>query len=170
VFLSAYLEGDGSVCGDGFTASTISVGLRDDLQRLAVELGLPTRTSTRPACGNHQQCYVVGFGAEGRHNVSLRTQRNASRQNYSGLVWCLTVPTGAYFVRRNGQVTVCGNSMNWYNKCDNGLIVARDPEKNTSRVISAKAREIGSGKRGVCHFYVDPATGVFTPQTGAVTP
>jgi hypothetical protein len=22
-------------------------------------------------------------------------------------------------------------SMNWYNKCDNGLIVARDPEANT---------------------------------------
>jgi hypothetical protein len=50
-------------------------------------------------------------------------------------------------------------SMNWYNKCDNGLIVARDPEANTSRVISAKAREIGSGKRGTCWFYVDPETG-----------
>lgn len=60
-------------------------------------------------------------------------------------------------------------SMNWYNKCDNGLIVARDPEKNTAKVISAKAREIGSGKRGVCHFYVDPQTGKFTPQAGAVS-
>lgn len=60
-------------------------------------------------------------------------------------------------------------SMNWYNKCDNGLIVARDPEKATAKVISAKAREIGSGKRGTCWFYVDPNTGVFTPQTGAVT-
>lgn len=61
-------------------------------------------------------------------------------------------------------------SMNWYNKCDNGLIVARDPEKPVARVISAKARESGSGKRGVCWFYVDQTTGVFTPQTGAVTP
>ena len=61
-------------------------------------------------------------------------------------------------------------SMNWYNKCDNGLIVARDPEKPVARVISAKAREIGSGKRGVCFFHVDPQTGVFTPQIGAVTP
>jgi twinkle protein len=60
-------------------------------------------------------------------------------------------------------------SMNWYNKCDNGLIVVRDPEKPVARVISAKAREAGSGRRGVCHFYVDPTTGVFTPQAGAVT-
>lgn len=60
-------------------------------------------------------------------------------------------------------------SMNWYNKCDNGLIVVRDPEKSTSRVISAKVRENGAGKRGVCHFFVDEATGRFTPQQGGVS-
>lgn len=60
-------------------------------------------------------------------------------------------------------------SMNWYNKCDNGLIVVRDPEKSTAKVVSAKAREIGSGKRGQCWFYVDEHTGQFAPQVGAVT-
>jgi twinkle protein len=59
-------------------------------------------------------------------------------------------------------------SMNWFNKCDNGLIVVRDPEKNTARVISAKVREIGAGKVGACHFFVDPETGLYTPQYGAV--
>lgn len=59
-------------------------------------------------------------------------------------------------------------SMNWYNKCDNGLILVRDQGKNTSRVISAKVREIGAGKIGECHFYVDPETGKFTPQVGGV--
>jgi twinkle protein len=59
-------------------------------------------------------------------------------------------------------------SMNWYNKCDNGLIVVRDPDTPTARVISAKAREYGSGKRGACHFFVDAETGRFTPQHGAV--
>lgn len=58
-------------------------------------------------------------------------------------------------------------SMNWYNKCDNGLIVVRDPEASTARVISAKCREIGAGKRGQCHFFVDEKTGLFTPQYGA---
>ncbi len=60
-------------------------------------------------------------------------------------------------------------SMNWYNKCDNGLIVVRDPVGNTAKVISAKVREIGAGRRGECHFYVDAATGVFTPQHGGVS-
>ena len=60
-------------------------------------------------------------------------------------------------------------SMNWYNKCDNGLIVVRDQAKPTSQVISAKVREIGAGKRGMCNFFVDEKTGIFTPQYGAVS-
>ena len=61
-------------------------------------------------------------------------------------------------------------SMNWYNKCDNGLIVVRDPSKPVTRIISAKVREIGAGKRGACYFTVDEDTGIFTPEHGAVTP
>jgi len=60
-------------------------------------------------------------------------------------------------------------SMNWYNKCDNGLIVVRDNAGGSTRVISAKVREHGAGKVGVCHFHVDAQTGLFTPQTGAVS-
>lgn len=60
-------------------------------------------------------------------------------------------------------------SMNWYNKCDNGLIVVRDPERNVTRIISAKCREQGAGKRGVCYFNVDEDTGRFTPQHGGVS-
>jgi twinkle protein len=58
-------------------------------------------------------------------------------------------------------------SMNWFNKCDNGLIVHRDGP--ATKVISAKVREIGAGKRGQCWFHVDEQTGIFTPQVGAVT-
>jgi twinkle protein len=57
-------------------------------------------------------------------------------------------------------------SMNWYNKCDNGLIVVRETG-NAAKVISAKVREIGAGKVGACHFMVDPLTGQFTPQYGS---
>jgi twinkle protein len=60
-------------------------------------------------------------------------------------------------------------SMNWFNKCDNGLIVHRPDNGTECQVISAKVREIGAGKRGVCHFMVDAATGLFTPQPGAVS-
>lgn len=60
-------------------------------------------------------------------------------------------------------------SMNWYNKCDNGLVVHRDFEHKSSKVISAKVREHGAGKIGSCHFFVDEQTGLFTPMHGAVT-
>jgi twinkle protein len=60
-------------------------------------------------------------------------------------------------------------SMNWYNKCDNGLIVVRSATGNTTRVISAKVREIGAGRRGECHFFVDENTGAFTPQVNGVS-
>jgi twinkle protein len=61
-------------------------------------------------------------------------------------------------------------SMNWYNKCDNGLIVVRDNAAKSTRVISAKVREHGAGRIGICHFHVDPDTDRFAPQHGAVTP
>lgn len=60
-------------------------------------------------------------------------------------------------------------SMNWHNKCDNGLIVVRDPVLPSCRVISAKVREEGAGRRGVCYFDVDMQTGRFTPQYGGVS-
>lgn len=60
-------------------------------------------------------------------------------------------------------------SMSWYNKCDNGLIVVRDFEKSSAKIISAKVRERGAGKVGCCYFNVDPDTGIFSPQYGAVT-
>lgn len=71
----------------------------------------------------------------------------------------------------DGKVPGLGDiegSMNWFNKCDNGLIVHREKSANSCRVISAKVREIGAGRRGECYFTVDPATGRFTPMPGAV--
>lgn len=57
-------------------------------------------------------------------------------------------------------------SMNWFNKCDNGLIVHRPGDDNLTQIISAKVREIGAGRRGMCWFMVDPSTGVFAPYGG----
>jgi LAGLIDADG-like domain/AAA domain len=166
-FLRAYIEGDGTVVGSGFGASTISPRLRDDLQRLAVELGIATTSAEFPAVvEGHSRKFVILFGGKHRSEVTMRTQRNMSLMEYFGLVWCLTVPTGAYFVRRNGRVSVCGNSMNWFNKCDNGLIVSRD-EKDRAKVASRKVRELGAGKVGDCYFDVDSRTGLFTPIYGA---
>lgn len=61
-------------------------------------------------------------------------------------------------------------SANWFNKCDNGLVVHRESNTTTTKVISQKVREIGAGSLGTCYFTVDPATGIYTPQVGAVGP
>lgn len=88
----------------------------------------------------------------------------------NAIVIVVAHPTKA--VNENGGRTAgladIEGSMNWFNKCDNGLIVVRDSERSTAKVISAKVREIGAGKVGACFFHVDPETGVYTPQHGAV--
>ena len=43
-----------------------------------------------------------------RHTVADLAEIEPVR--YEGIVWCLTVPTGAFVVRRNGKVFVTGNS------------------------------------------------------------
>jgi len=75
-------------------------------------------------------------------------------------------PTKAV-TERGGRVPLLSDiegSMSWYNKCDNGLIVDRNFETNTARVISAKVRHRAAGKIGSVHFWVDPETGRFTPE------
>lgn len=90
-------------------------------------------------------------------------------RSLNAVVIIVAHPTKA--VNENGGRTAgladIEGSMNWFNKCDNGLIVVRDAERNASKVISAKVREIGAGKVGTCHFTVDPSTGIYKPQYGA---
>jgi len=150
IVLDAYLEGDGTVKDLSRTCVTTSAGLRDDLQRLAVELGIPTNSAVREAQQeNHRKQYLVSFGGNHRREVTLRTQRNMRKENYNGLVWCLTVPTGAYFVRRNGRVTACGNSSAWFNKPDIGIVVDRpDYANRQTDIYIDKVRFEGTGSIG----------------------
>lgn len=86
----------------------------------------------------------------------------------NAIVVIVAHPTKAIVNTGNRVVSLADieGSMNWYNKCDNGLIVVREAG-NTAKVISAKVREIGAGKLGSCSFTVDPLTGKFTPQYGS---
>ena len=76
-------------------------------------------------------------------------------------------PTKNVLHREDGAIGLgdIEGSMNWYNKCDNGLIIKRNG--NAAAVISAKVREIGAGQIGCCQFNVDPYTGKFTPMYGS---
>jgi twinkle protein len=89
-------------------------------------------------------------------------------RSLGAIVVIVAHPTKAITQTGNRVVSLADieGSMNWYNKCDNGLIVVREAG-NTAKVISAKVREIGAGKIGSCSFFVDPNTGKFTPQYGS---
>jgi len=43
-------------------------------------------------------------------DVSINSKDNVSRKYYNGKVWCFTVPNGFFITRRNGKVTIQGNS------------------------------------------------------------
>ncbi len=90
-------------------------------------------------------------------------------RTYSVSVNLVAHPTKAR-VAGSGPVTLADieGSMHWYNKCDNGLIIEREKGGTTTKVLSAKVREMGAGKVGCCYFHVDPKTEQFTPQHGAV--
>src|SRR5690606_18084602 len=46
-----------------------------------------------------------------RPTVELQARHLAdASEDYIGEVWCVTVPSGAFIVRRNGRVSVSGNS------------------------------------------------------------
>jgi twinkle protein len=149
-FLETYLAGDGSLCRVGaFRATTISRMLRDGLQRLALELGLPSSWHINQRKENtlHSESWTVSIGRAARKTTSIRTPYNRTFQDYSGEVWCLTVPTGAYFTRRNGKAVVCGNSAHFRNKCDNGICVWRSFADNDLvvqlHVQKVRFRQIG---------------------------
>lgn len=90
-------------------------------------------------------------------------------RSYNAVVIIVAHPTKAIAANGGRIVSLADieGSMNWFNKCDNGLIVVRETGTNAAKVISAKVREIGAGKIGSCSFTVDPESGTFTPQYGS---
>lgn len=136
LLLEALIEGDGSKGrGDTFKYSTVSRRLADDVQRLSIECGRMAGVSYQATRSpGHRDQYQINIGRQDRRRISLRKSRNVTTEQYSGRVYCLTVPTGAYVVRRNGKPGIYGNSAHWRNKADNGVCVWRDLSGESSSV------------------------------------
>lgn len=129
--LEALIDGDGTRhTEDRSSYFTTSPQLADDVQRLAISLGQSGRL-IRIAGVNEKHApwkYVVHIGD--RKYVTVQA-RNFSTVPYSGMVYCLTVPTGAYVTRRNGRMAVAGNSAFWDDVRIGRVLPykeARDPE------------------------------------------
>lgn len=156
------MEGDGSIGrGDSFRFATTSARLVDDVQRLSVELGRGASFSSQNgACEHHKRRYQINIGQTKRTTITLNMRRHKSIVPYHGKVYCLTVPTGAYIMRRNGKVSICGNSANFRNKADCCLTVWRDLDtaSNETKIYIQKIRFHEVGKIGDVTLNYNPIT------------
>ena len=125
IFLEAYVDGDGSRRKDcrNDVIYTSSPSLADELQIIAIKAGwsanvrVDDRTGLRRelATGqvfyNRRPSYVVSLvKSRIRPLVNHNGARNDSWTHYRGKVYCVKVPNGLLFVRRNGKPVVSGNT------------------------------------------------------------
>lgn len=122
-FLRGYFLGDGWIQGkDVQCSASISKRLTDDIQELMFKLGRPGNIIKRPP---------GTWNIEGRSGVAkeqwwfvestvktamLRDSKNNSnikQVEYSGNVYCASVPNGTLVVRRNGKISVSGNCLRY---------------------------------------------------------
>lgn len=117
-FLESAMDGDGhrTVISDGshgkMAYSTTSIALADGIQLLSIGCGYSASVRAcviRKNKPNSRREYVVSI-SKTKTKAHLRNSQNFSLVDYKGKVWCVQVPTGMFFVRRNGHVHVSGNS------------------------------------------------------------
>jgi hypothetical protein len=87
-----------------------STALADGFQELALKLGYSaTRTVQKAGAKNGKptkEQWLVRLSTRLAHSIQKRVY---STEAYSGTVWDVTVPTGAFVARRNGKAFVTGN-------------------------------------------------------------
>jgi len=113
IFLEALNLGDGTQNASKYGAYQIHLNglseklLIDDLQRLFVGMGIPTVIYKK----GESQIAVVGNTLR---FTQLRRERDMNRaisnMPYNGKVYCVEVPNHTLIVRRNGKVSISGNS------------------------------------------------------------
>jgi len=138
IFLEYYIKGDGHIygrSGKGLSATTSSIRLRDDLQEIALKVGMSAyykldHKKGRPfqSPGNKRiykqrnDTWAVYFIRHNKHAVlpSIIKKYNyvESWVNFNGKVFSVAVPNHVIYIRRNGIPVWCGNSdppMSWRN-------------------------------------------------------
>lgn len=137
-FLEAMIAGDGNVHKENGhqVIYTVSREMADDLQILAIKAGYSANIRIDDRVGQERKmrsgqvfhnlnvCYIVSLQKETRSQPHVNHNRRAPFPNrtldeegyqdsmveYSGRVYCVKVPNGLLFVRRNGKPVVSGNT------------------------------------------------------------
>jgi hypothetical protein len=161
--LFSLIDGDGRKKGrETYDYCTTSYALADEVQRLSIECGRMASIRTEaPTKITHRTRFVINIGSAERKHISLRNSRHLKKRQYNGKVYCLTVPTGAYLVRRNGKPGIYGNSANWYNQADYIFSVWRDLVKKDQpvKIFVQKVRFRHLGSTGCAKLMFNHSSG-----------
>ncbi len=139
IFLKYYIKGDSHIykrSGKGLSATTSSIRLRDDLQEIALKVGMSAYYKLHNKKGTPFQSpgyeykrtyeqksdsWVIFFIRKNIHTVlpSAIKKYNYTESwiDYDGSVFSVSVPNHVIYIRRNGVPVWCGNSdppMNWH--------------------------------------------------------
>ena len=129
VFFEYYVKGDGHIYGrtmKGISATTNSINLRNDLQEIALKMGLsayyklgrkkgtPLSSLGKPHYKSRFDTWQIYFIRENIHTVMPSIIKKfgyiESWVDFNGKVYCVSVPNKVVYVRRNGIPVWCGNS------------------------------------------------------------
>ena len=138
ILFDALMEGDGHWYEKGTGSySTTSRQLANDFQALAVTLGIAASMAPLRLAGRSKHAqYVVYLRRSTAVGLTAR-YGNIQSATYDGMVYCLTVPTGAYLTRRNGKIAITGNSVMYDAGEDIGVQV-RSELKGLTRGVALK--------------------------------
>jgi len=96
------MDGDGSQ-PEGQHAHTF---WSKDSERRDVFLALAVSLGHRASVGQ-RDCVYVNVNTD---TTEIQGKHKVPAEDYRGLVWCVTVPSGAFLARRNGKPFITGNS------------------------------------------------------------
>jgi PBSX family phage portal protein len=120
VLFDAMMRGDGTWdAREGRTSgaySTTSSGLADDVQEIALKLGYRASIrEDRPGTKGDKPVFRVLLSTAGPRGSTgefydIRMDRDMKRELYTGKVYCFSVPNGVFVTRRNGKISIQGNT------------------------------------------------------------
>ena len=128
-FLEYLYLGDGYKAPTSHILYTTSEQLSNDVQELLLKAGYCFRV-TNLGIRNHRKnkwniyskhpCYAINWLNKNEIEIDMSKAKKTKSYkeewiDYSGMVYCVTVPNHIIYIRRNGKGIWCGNSLRWYN-------------------------------------------------------
>lgn len=115
ILYDAMMAGDGNIRYDGlqprYKYTTTSRTLSDDFSEICLKLGYFTILNIEKSEKQNIRTSYILFWSEGRRHVKYNIRKqHIKRADYEGKVYCVKVPNTWIVTRRNGRITVQGNT------------------------------------------------------------